>query len=255
MTGVNVQTHPFVKSNSCLAITETTLTRADLKPGDIVLQYDGLAVIKVGQFISNLWSSYSGDTGLTHAQIVVDEHDQSYWEKNVVVADDHEYKIKKWDPMLCIHSTSHGVTLGEPNRRCKVWRLKGDKFLGSTGGQIASTAAAKALELAGKKKANPLFATYAYSKCFGAVFKNSSSKRENLDQSNQFFCSEFVVICYQMALYELYGQGNVAPTLGFSNKNAAAMNPSFLDGMFQSFPIFWQCVTDGNAYLAENLVN
>ena len=208
------------------------ITRADLRVGDILMtkHESGLthAIISIGSFFTGNF----GTSNYVHSQIVCRD-----------------------GPIEIAESHAEGVHTEAPYSPATVFRLRG------TNGQLtpafakvcAHQAADVAIELNGRQKANDTFGRYNFAGAAAVMFtrtgvnagvKTQLREIEAGTSHDRLFCSQFVVICYQVAILRLARNG-IAPqkVLPFE-LDAKAMEPAYMVSYMRRNPQHWHEVGD-----------
>jgi hypothetical protein len=205
-----------------------TVTRNDLKLGDILMtksEWNAThTMISIGSFFAGNFST----ANYVHPQIVC-----------------------KVDPSIICESHGAGLTTDPPTTAATVFRLKG------SGGKLtpvfakicAERAAEVANELQGRQQPNEAFGTYAYGNALASLVTKTtvteavSVKLKGIDEGTvqaKFFCSMFVITCYQVAMLRLARSGFAPPArlLPFQ-LDADAMEPAYMVSYLRRNPDYW----------------
>jgi hypothetical protein len=206
--------------------------RTELKLGDLLMtkHQGGLThnVISIGSFFSGNF----GTAGYVHAQIVC-----------------------KSGPVEIAESHAGGLQIEAPSSPATVFRLRG------TGGQLtpafakvcAERAAEVAVELNGRQQPNDAFGQYNYLGAGTSLFTTTSVNQGVKSQLQQIeagtsrdrlFCSQFVVICYQVAILRLVRNGIAPQKLLPFELDAKAMEPAYLVSYLRRNAQHWLEVGD-----------
>lgn len=208
------------------------VTRDQLRVGDILMtKYQGGLthnIISIGSFFAGNF----GTSNYVHAQIVC-----------------------RVGPVEIAESHAEGLHIEAPHSPATVFRLRG------VGGELtpafarvcAERAGDVAIELNGRQQANDSFARYNFVGAARSLFlttrvtgnvKTQLQEIEAGTSHDRIFCSQFAVICYQVAILRLVRNGLAPKKVLPFELDAKSMEPSFLVSYLRRNPQHWEEVGD-----------
>lgn len=205
-----------------------TVTAHDMKLGDILMTKTTgnltHTIISIGSFFAGNFNT----ANYVHPQIVC-----------------------KVGPSKICESHGAGLTMDPPTTAATVFRLKGGagKITPVFAKLCAERAAEVANELQGRQKPNEAFGSYAYGTALVSlitrptVTESVTTKLKGIDEGTlqaRFYCSMFVIVCYQVAMMRMARAGFAPPArlLPFQ-LDADAMEPAYMISYLRRNADFW----------------
>lgn len=210
----------------------------DLRCGDLLItKYQGTLTHKVISF-GSLFSGNFGTSNYVHAQIVC-------WDTVP------NYKRPYDGPVMIAESHAEGLHIEQPYSPATVFRLGtyDGPLSNSFTTQCVQMAADVAIELTGRQQPNDSFARYNFVGAARSLFlttRVSDNVKTQLRQieagtsHDRLFCSQFVVICYQVAILRLVKSGHAPQSLLPFELDAKSMEPAYLVSYLRRNPQRWR---------------
>lgn len=208
-----------------------TLNLQDLRVGDLMMtKHQGGMIHNVISF-GSFFSGNFGTANYVHAQIVCQDN-----------------------PIEIAESHAEGLHIEAPYSPATVFRLNPNAGLGAPFVQNCTRRAGEvAIELNGRQDSSDSFAQYNLAGAAGSLFLTTSVSNnvvnhlrqiENGSSHAKLFCSQFVVVCYQVAILRMVREGSAPKCLLPFAIDSKSMEPAYLVSYMRRNPNHWQEVGD-----------
>lgn len=215
-----------------------TVTRHQLRCGDLLItKYEGTLTHKVISFGSFLFGGNFNSSNYVHAQIVCRDGGGG------------DNLLNRTGATEIAESHAEGLHIEAPHSPATVFRLKaGEGLSGMFIGECARSAAEVAIELTGRQKPNDSFARYNFVGAARSLFlttrvtsnvKSQLNEIESGTSHDRLFCSQFVVVCYQVAILRMVKKGHAPQCLLPFELDAKSMEPAYLVSYLRRNPGHW----------------
>lgn len=219
-----------------------TVDLYSLRCGDLLItKYQGTLTHRVISF-GSFFSGNFGTSDYVHAQIVCRDGGGG---GNL---------LQRTGPTEIAESHAEGLHIEVPHSPATVFRLNAaDGLGGSFTSNCARKAAEVAIELNGRQQPNDSFARYNFVGAARSLFlttRVSDNVKTQLQQieagtsHDRLFCSQFVVVCYQVAILRMVREGSAPQCLLPFELDAKSMEPAYLASYMRRNPQHWREVGD-----------